>query len=48
MRGLIMSGTILTEYNLTSSLLNDKTTIAIFSDVHGEATKLEKIKDIIK
>lgn len=43
-----MGKTIVTEYNLTNSLLHNKTTIATFGDVHGEYEKLERYRDIIK
>ena len=43
-----MSKVILTEYNVTNPLLKKETSIASFADVHGDYTKLELIKDIIK
>ena len=43
-----MSKVILTEYNVTNPLLKKETRVASFADVHGDYTKLELIKDIIK
>ena len=43
-----MGKTIVTEYNLTNSILHNKTTIATFGDVHGEYEKLERFRNLIK